>query len=102
MQKATLIKWDGIPEVITSQGKHFTHFELQKLVGGCVEEVTTHKPVRGMYLNEDGHALALKANIIATAVINRKWLLNKIVLGDVVIIHKKDDPDLPYTAWPKA
>lgn len=89
MKTATWIKTDGTEEEVTpSNGKDFNLEELQKMVGGYIQLVSTRPPVREMYINEEGLNDNLPLNDKATDLIDPKWWVHDGVRGDVVVIAR--------------
>lgn len=90
MKRATWIKTDGTEEEVTPRnGKDFQLEELQKMVGGYIQLVSTAPPVRQMYVNEEGLPSNLPFNDKATDLIDPKWWVLGGVRGDVVVIEKE-------------
>jgi len=83
---ATLIPADTPPrEVAPRNGRAYTLEELKAIVGGYIEAVPMPDG-RVMFLNEDGHRLALPVNRIATAIVRMvRPGGGDVVVGDVVI-----------------
>lgn len=91
---ATWIKATGGIETVTpANGKEFTLAELQKMVGGYIEEFylrnESGQPI--MFLNEDGKRLELPPNLNATEIASENGLfVGDIVVGDVVITTRAE------------
>jgi hypothetical protein len=83
---ALLVKTDGTQQEVTPAsaiGK-FTLEELQKLVGGYIEYVSTGEGT-GFLCNEDGLMLRLPVNQKATDMwLHRHW---RVLVGDVVFVE---------------
>ena len=86
---ATHIKTDGTEDqVFPAKGKKFTLLELQTLVGGYIERVTT-RDRRNMIVNEGGVILGLDPNPRARAIIDPKYFLaDNMIRGNVVVCEK--------------
>lgn len=86
---ATWIKTDGtVTDVKPANGKRFTLPELQRYVGGYIQLISTHKPIRNMYVNEEGLLKDLPMNRTAQQLANHKWLIADCIRGDVLICEK--------------
>jgi len=85
---AKLITPDGkTQDIAPANGKAFTLAELQKLVGGYIEEhYTTTGEV--MMVNEDGKRLNLPVNRVATAKVRLSD--DDVLVGNVVVGSKKE------------
>lgn len=82
---ATLIKADGTEsEVFPADGKKFTLEELQKFVGGYIELTRTNKPVRDMYVNEEGKLNGSSQNWKATTLYQYGYA--DPIFGDVLVM----------------
>jgi len=97
---ALLVKSDGtIAVTLPHDGSEFTLKELQTFVGGHIEVLKIHGSIAGyegefemMVCNEDGIALGLPVNMIATAFymdggidLARPDVAASLVLGDVLL-----------------
>ena len=87
---ATWIKTDGTLETVKPiNGKRFSLAELQKFVGGYIQLVKTKKPVKYMYVNEEGTLENLPVNYKATDLIDsRFWVLPPGIRGNVIVCEK--------------
>lgn len=82
---ATLVKADGTEtEVFPANGKKFTPEELQKLVGGYIELTRTNKPVRDMWVNEEGKLNGSLLNHKATMLYQYGYADS--IFGDVLVM----------------
>lgn len=88
MQTGTYITSDGIETQVTPHdGKKFSLEELQKFVGGMIELTRTNKPVRDMWVNEEGKLDGLPINRKATALY--QYGLQDPICGNVLVINRK-------------
>lgn len=88
MQFATLIKVDGSETAITPKNeKKFSLEELQGYVGGHIELTRTNKPVRDMYIDEEGKLKSKPINVKATELY--QYGNHDPIVGDVVVIETK-------------
>lgn len=88
MQIATLLKTDGSETIIEPRnGKKFSLEELQGYVGGYIELIRTKKPVRDMYINEEGKLNGLPLNAKATELYQYGYA--DPVVGDAVVISTR-------------
>ena len=85
-----LIHPDGIEETVRPAKKRFSLEELQSFVGGYIELVKTRKPVRNMYINENGLLDDLPVNPTATILIDPAayWITPPGVRGSVIVCDK--------------
>lgn len=70
--------------IVPENGTDFTLAELQAAVGGHVE-IACLRDGRIMCLNEDGYALALPTNDMATVIANNLVTAERGIVGDVII-----------------
>lgn len=66
---------------------------LNRLVGGWLEAVPVHGHQAHMYVNEDGHALGLEHNHIASNLARTSIVGTAVVLGSTAMPDEDDVPD---------
>lgn len=85
VQAGLLIKADGTETEVTPGDRKFTLAELQDMVGGYIQLVSTHDG-RQMFVNEEGLLMNLPRNAKASEVIASKWWTLNGVQGDAVVV----------------
>jgi hypothetical protein len=86
-QAGLLIRADGTETEVTPADTEFTLEELQVLVGGYIELVSTRDGLQ-MYVNEEGLVLDLPINVKASGLIAPKYWTVDGVRGDAVVITR--------------
>lgn len=87
--KATVYKTDGSSyPVKPNNGKSFSLEELQKIVGGFIENIYLNDG-SVMVVNEEGKIYALELNKEATRILRYNFKTNDFVVGDVIIYNQK-------------
>lgn len=71
-------------------GRKFTLEEMQKHVGGFIQEVATAEPCTKMYVDEDGKSKDLLLNDVATALLHSKMLpfVATEIVGNALVVKK--------------
>lgn len=84
MNVVQIIRADGTTEDVNRKMKLA---EMQKIVGGYIEVAMCKLPHRAIVCNEDGIALKLPVNKIATELLHER-MRGSIVLGNVLLVKK--------------
>lgn len=85
---ANLYKFSGeISEVKPQRGKQFTLEELQGMVGGYIEVISTPDN-RLMIMNEEGKLKGLPYNSKATELVKPFLSPGSYIVGDVIVCQK--------------
>ena len=85
---AQIIKASGETiEVNPSNGKHFSLKEMQDVVGGYIEVVSSYDGKKRIVLNDEGKLNKLPINEKATELYNGNTrILHDVIVGDVLVI----------------
>ena len=87
---SVIYRADGLKEPISPKnGKNFQLEELQEIVGGYIEIIHLPTLEKKMVMNEDGKAMELPINRLATEILRDAYATSDIVVGDVLICDNK-------------
>lgn len=100
MKRALWIRTDGNITEVSSRGDTFSLDELQKFVGGYIQLVSTRKPARDLYCNEEGLIHDLPLNRTAQQFVDPMWNTAGCLRGNVaVMMHANDTRESLLAAW---
>jgi hypothetical protein len=88
--KAMLITYNGLCEVIDTNGKYE---EIREILQGFIEHVSIIKDgkvVGSMYVNEEGKLMGLPVNNVATTLYLRGRYGYDVIVGDALVFGEGD------------